>query len=129
MQPVCSGSMLTCSMGAAPSQLMVTIPDNPAKPAALWPANVMDSKPMVNIRPFGMCRSMANPHVAGATAAARGALTPMPCIPPNISPWLPGDAATLVRNAPALNKGSQATCAFGGVIAVAVAMPVSPPGR
>jgi hypothetical protein len=108
---------------------MVLNADNPTKPAAQWPANVQDSRPMANIRPFGMCRSPANPHVAAAMAAAQGHLVPMPCIPSTISAWVPGDPTTLVRGAPALNQGSQATCAFGGVIMIALAKPVSPPGR
>jgi len=121
--PLCSGSKLMCSMGTAPSDLMVATPDNPMKPQQTWPANIMDCKPMVNIRPFGMCRSMANPQVMAASAAARGATVPAPCIP-NVATWAPGDALNMVRNLPGLTKTSQAVCAFGGVIIVTVPNPI-----
>jgi Domain of unknown function (DUF4280) len=118
MQPVCSGSKLTCSMGAGLSELIVNLPEDPAKTSRPWPANIHDSKPMANIGPFGVCRSMANPHVAAASAASRGALVPMPCVPTTAAPWAPGDPMTQVRKAPALSRESRVMCAWGGVIAV-----------
>lgn len=83
-------------------------------------ANIMDNKPMVNILPFGMCQSMANPTVASATAAAFGVLTPMPCVPVTAAPWAPGSPTVLVANMPALNNTSKCMCNWGGVISVAV---------
>ena len=76
---VCTGAMMKCAMGMAPSTFsatpkMVMTGNMPA-------GNIMDFVPMMNIPPFGMCMSLANPQVAAATAAALGALTPMPCIP------------------------------------------------
>ena len=77
---VCMGAMLKCSFGNAPSTLAV-LPTNQVYASIMPAANVMDYAPLVNIMPFGMCSSLANPTVAAATAAAMGALTPMPCLP------------------------------------------------
>lgn len=108
---------LMCSFGMAPSTLMV-LPLNRVvvenKPAA----NILDSKPLINILPFGMCMSLANPMVAAATAAALGILTPMPCIPVTAAPWAPGAPKTLVAGAPALTMGSMCVCSYGGVIQI-----------
>ncbi|TNJ62374.1 DUF4280 domain-containing protein [Paenibacillus hemerocallicola] len=113
---VCGGAMLQCSFGAAPSSLMV-LPANRVM-TSMPIANIMDNKPMVNILPFGMCQSMANPTVAAATAAAFGALTPMPCVPVTAAPWAPGSPTVLVANMPALNNTSKCMCNWGGVIQV-----------
>ena len=111
---VVMGSMLQCTFGVAPSTLSV-LPTNcciSSTPAA----NIMDNKPMVNILPFGMCNSMANPMVAAATAAALGVLTPMPCIPVTTAPWVPGAPTLLLGNMPVLNDSSMCMCNWGGVI-------------
>jgi hypothetical protein len=78
----------------------------------------MDSAPMVNIMPFGMCQSLANPTVAAATAAALGVLTPMPCIPVTPAPWAPGSATVMLAKMPALNNTSMCMCNWGGVITI-----------
>ena len=110
-----AGSMLQCTMGAAPATLAVVVPMvTAATPAA---ANIMDCAPMVNIPTFGMCRSPANPTVAAATAAALGVLTPMPCVPVT-TPWTPGVATVLLRGMPALDASSKCVCAYGGQISV-----------
>ena len=107
---------MQCSFGAAPSSLVV-LPAN--KTLTVTPdANIMDNKPMVNILPFGMCSSLANPTVASATAAALGVLTPMPCIPVIPAPWAPGSPTVLIANMPALNNSSKLMCAYGGVIQI-----------
>ena len=69
---VCMGAMLKCSFGVAPGTLMV-LPTNLVM-TKVPDANIMDNKPMLNIMPFGMCQSMANPMVIAATAAALGVL-------------------------------------------------------
>lgn len=81
-------------------------------------ANIMDHIPMVNIMPFGVCSSPANPTVAAATAAKLGVMTPMPCIPATPAPWVPGAPTVLLANMPALNNTSKLMCTWGGVIQV-----------
>ena len=113
---VVMGAGLVCTFGAAPSSLVVlpaSMTTAESKPAA----NIMDSAPMVNIPPFGMCMSMANPTVASATAAALGVLTPMPCIPAT-TPWAPGSPTVMIGGQPALTNSSTCTCAFGGSISI-----------
>ncbi|MFC6232110.1 DUF4280 domain-containing protein [Paenibacillus allorhizosphaerae] len=115
---VCSGAMLQCSFGSAPSSLIV-LPKNKVTTATPL-ANIMDNQPITNISPFGMCSSMANPTVASATAAALGALTPMPCVPNIAAPWVPGSTTVLVANMPALNSSCKLMCNWAGVISVAM---------
>jgi hypothetical protein len=110
--------MLQCSFGAAPSSLTV-LPLNRTLTGAPA-ANIMDNKPFVNILPFGMCNTPSNPMVAAATAAALGVLTPMPCIPVTVAPWVVGAPTVLIGNMPALNNSAKLMCNWGGVIQVVV---------
>jgi hypothetical protein len=116
---VVNGAQLQCSFGAAPSNLVV-LPTNREKIANQFAANIMDHVPMVNIIPFGMCSSLANPTTASATSAAMGALTPTPCIPVVPAPWAPGSPTVLVANQPALNNPAKCMCAYAGVISIAL---------
>lgn len=113
---VSSGAMCMCSFGTAPSSLMV-LPINRVT-TAMPLANIMDNKPMINILPFMMCMSLANPTVQAATTAALGVLTPMPCIPNITSPWMPGSPTVLIGGQPALNASSKLMCNFGGIIQI-----------
>jgi hypothetical protein len=101
----------------APSTLTV-LPINRVMTSSLPAANIMDNKPMMNVMPFGMCQSPANPTVAAATAAALGVLTPMPCIPVTVAPWTPGSPTVLVGGMPALNNSSKLMCMWAGVISI-----------
>ncbi|HEY9127983.1 MAG TPA: DUF4280 domain-containing protein [Acidobacteriaceae bacterium] len=114
---VCMGAMLQCSMGMAPSSLVV-LPVNRVMTNNMPDANIMDHIPMVNIMPFGMCMSPANPMVAAATAAALGVLTPMPCIPATVAPWTPGAPTVMIGNMPALDNTSMLMCMWAGQIMV-----------
>ncbi|MDE7063812.1 MAG: DUF4280 domain-containing protein, partial [Lachnospiraceae bacterium] len=111
---VTGGATMTCSFGMAPSTLNVM---PAAKTTSAMPlATISDNVPFVNIMPFGMCQSMANPTVASATAAAMGALTPMPCTPVISGPWAPGVPQVLVGGKPGVNNQWKLTCAYGGLI-------------
>lgn len=112
---VCMGAMMQCSFGMAPSSLVV-LPTNMTYTDQVPDANIMDHIPMVNIMPFGMCMSPANPVVAAATAAALGVLTPMPCIPATPAPWITGAPTVLLGNMPTLDNVSTLMCIWGGVI-------------
>lgn len=115
---VCMGAMLMCSFGAAPSSLVV-LPTNKVLGATPC-ANIMDHIPLLNIMPFGVCSSLANPMVAAATAAALGVLTPMPCIPATVAPWIPTAPTVLVGVMPTLTSDSKCMCMWGGVIQITV---------
>ena len=106
---VVNGAMLQCTFGAAPSSLTVL---------PVTRVTASDSKPMTNIKPFGVCMSPSNPQVAAATAAALGVLTPQPCIPATASPWTPGTPTVTIGGQPALTNVSKCMCTWGGVISV-----------
>ena len=115
---VVNGAELVCSFGMAPSNLVV-LPVHREQIEDQFAANIMDHIPLVNILPFAMCTSLANPEVAAATAAALGVLTPMPCIPATSSPWVPGSPTVLLDDEPALDDPSILICDWAGVITVA----------
>jgi hypothetical protein len=112
---VCMNAQMMCTMGVAPSSLVV-LPINRVMTSQVPDANIMDHIPIMNITPFGMCMSPANPQVAAATAAAMGVLTPMPCIPNTPSPWVPGAPTVLLGNQPTLDNTCQLMCTWAGVI-------------
>ena len=108
-------STTMCAMGMAPGQFIV-LPANKVM-ATMPTANIMDNKPIVNIAPFAMCTSPANPEVASATAAALGVLTPMPCVPNPPGPWIQASSPTeMIGNMPSADISCQLMCAYAGAI-------------
>src|SRR6266508_3889260 len=108
---------LMCSMGIGPSQLVV-MPQNRVNAQGQLAANIMDHVPFVNITPFPLCNSMANPVVAAATAAKLGVFTPVACLPTTPAPWAPGSPTVLIGGMPALNNTSTCMCVYGGIISI-----------
>lgn len=113
---VTNGATIMCSFGMAPSTLTVMPASRvfSSAPAAC----VSDCIPNVNIPPFGMCSSLANPAVASATSAALGVLTPQPCTPLITGTWQPGSPNVLIGGKPALNQTCKCMCAYAGIIQI-----------
>jgi hypothetical protein len=114
---VVNGAKLKCNQGTSPASLAIAVPPH-AQSGQEDMATVQDHQSSVNISSFGMCRSMANPQVASATAAAQGTLTPQPCNPVTSSPWTPGASKTTLGGEAVLTDDSKCTCAWGGTIEI-----------
>ncbi len=114
---VCSGAMMKCTMGSSPARLTV-LPTRTVFLAGQPQANISDHKSMVNLAPFGVCRSLAFPPTAAATAAAHGHLTPMPCVHNTPAPWFVGKMDTLIKGQPALLQSCKCQCMWGGTISL-----------
>ena len=113
-----TGAQCMCSFGTAPSTINVTSQVKvlmEKKPVA----TILDCQPYVNIAPFAMCTSLANPAVASATAAALGVLTPQPCTMVPAGTWTPAQATVLAGGSPCLTNDCRLMCALGmGTISV-----------
>lgn len=115
---VTTGAMLMCSFGVAPSVLNV-LPLNRVLAGGMPAANIMDFKPFLNIPPFTLCRSMANPVVAKANPGfPYGTFKPQPCTPIIPAPWIPGSPTVLIGNIPAVSNNCKVMCAYAGIIQV-----------
>jgi hypothetical protein len=115
---VAATATVMCSFGMAPSTLNV-LPTSMVLVEGKPIATITDSVGMLNLPPFGMCTSLANPTVASATTAAMGVLTPMPCTPMPV-PWTPGVPLVLAGGKPVVNATCTTTCSFGGMITITV---------
>lgn len=113
---LCKGATLSCNQGDATS-IYEVLPQRgvflDGKPLAA----ISDTKPMINIKPFGMCKSMANPTVAVATAANRGKLQKMPCVPNTIGIWTDG-ANHFLSSEKIPCESSKCKCAYAGEISI-----------
>lgn len=87
------GAEISCTMGAASGKLMV-LPHR-VKMCGGNRANIGDCKPMVNILPFGVCKT-----------------TGMPCVPACVM-WMNGRTDVLIEGLPALLSTSLTVCPAG----------------
>ena len=104
-------------MGTSPARLTV-LPVRTVFLAGQPQANISDHKTMLNLGPFGLCRSLGYPATASATAAAHGTLTPMPCMHNTPLPWIGGKMDNLIKGQPALLKSCRCQCLWGGTISL-----------
>ncbi len=116
---VIAGALLSCSMGTAPTALVVT--SNTTVLSTLPAATIMDYAPLTNIPTFVMCASTTNPTTIAATAAASGVYTQGACIPACAAPWSPGASKTMIGSFPALTDSCKCTCSYGGSISISFA--------
>lgn len=114
---VCSGATMKCTMGTSNAKLTV-LPIRTVNLTGKPMANISDHLTMINLAPFGRCRSLGFPATAAATAAHHGKLTPMPCMHNTPFPWMKGKNDYLVKGDPALLKSSTCQCMWGGTISL-----------
>jgi len=95
---VVDGARLKCSLGVAPSKLVV-LPDRTVELTGKREANVMDCK-ITNIIPFGACKITSPPK---------------PCTPACVR-WLSGKQDNLIQGQPALLNSDKVICMAGGGI-------------
>ncbi|MDA8209597.1 MAG: DUF4280 domain-containing protein [Actinomycetota bacterium] len=112
---VVAGAQMMCSFGLVPSTL---IAEGTVLADELPVATIANMIPIDNIPPFGMCDSLANPEVDAATTAALGVLTPMPCVPVIVDPWIPLAPTVQADGIPVLVMGSMCNCAWGGIVEI-----------
>jgi len=118
---VFNGVKLECSMGDMESYLEVPDPEGAGFISGEKAANIKDCIPILNIRPFGRCKSPLYPPTASATALNFGVLQPMPCTVPNIigDKWENWEESGLyIRGAPVLMHSATLNCIFSGTIAI-----------
>lgn len=113
---VCTGATLRCTQGTSLGRLTAT--PKMVSLCANDQANITDFIPLVNIPGFGLCRSLAYPPTASATAANFGQLTPMPCVPGTCAPWSTVDANSLLAGSPALLDKAKLSCMYNGTISI-----------
>ena len=114
---VCIGAIAQCPFGAAPTPLTF-LPTSMIMGKSGPMGTIIDCVPFMNIIPFGVCMSIANPVTAALTAAAFGVLTPGPCLPVPAGTWLPAKPTVLSKMGPLISSDSMLICAYGGVIKI-----------
>lgn len=114
---VTTGAKLKCSFGQKAGSLTATVAASVAIDGSVQ-ATIMDFAPMANISAFGKCKCMGYPPTAAATAANKGRLKPMPCIPGTAAPWSGGSEAVNIFGQAALLENSKLVCSYGGQIQI-----------
>ena len=108
---ICALSLLKCSCGTVPTPFIV-LPINGVTTTGLPAGNALDNIPFLNIIPFGMCTTSANPTVAAAGGS------PMPCIPVTLFPWSDTATTVKIKGIPSVTQESKLQCLWTGSISV-----------
>lgn len=114
---VTSQAIMKCSCGDKNARLTV-YPDRTVFLSEKPMANISDHISLYNIAPFGKCHTTRYPATGAATAANKGKLTPMPCIPGTDNNWLNGKEDYIIKGYAALLKSSYCKCKWGGIITI-----------
>lgn len=114
---ICSGATMRCTKGTSLARLTV-LPSRTVFLTGQPMANISDHLSMINLAPFGRCRSLGFPATASATAANHGSLTPMPCMHNTPFPWMRGKDDYIIKGDSALLKSSTCSCMWGGTISL-----------
>ena len=112
---VCSGATMKCTFGDKTVKLKV-YPDRTVFLTGQPMANISDHISLYNISGFGKCHTTRYPATGAATAANKGKLTPMPCIPGTVKKWQNGKDDYIIKGEHALLKSSYCRCQWGGII-------------
>jgi hypothetical protein len=112
---VVNGATLSCSCGSDYSKLKVCDERNVYTNGKLQ-ANVLDSKPNLNIMPFSKCIGERNQgNIIGTDSMGRPQRV---CVPIIFMEWINGKKDTLVEGYPALLDKSTIMCMCGGKIII-----------
>ncbi len=103
-----AGAIIACNQGALPTPLNVIRPF--IKTQYTPCANVNDFVPMVNIVPFGICRSPMNP-------AFKPPIIP-PCTPIITNPWSASNSSKKLSGCAILTSNATCKCQLGGTISI-----------
>lgn len=114
---ICSGATMRCTKGTSLARLTV-LPSRTVFLTGQPMANISDHLSMINLAPFGRCRSLGFPATASATAANHGSLTPMPCMHNTPFLWMRGKDDYIIKGDSALLKSSTCSCMWGGTISL-----------
>lgn len=113
-----TGLALTkCMWGVAPS-VYLTLPIHREITFIMPAATMLDTFPFLNMMPFILCQSKANPMVIAIMIASLGSVQVAPCIPMTFIPWVPPVPTVLIDNMPAINNNAKAMCLWAGQIQI-----------
>ena len=114
---VCMGAKLKCSFGAGPKNMMVLPIARVINSKIKSIAGQLDIIPILNIPPFGQCKSPINP-MNWKMAGPIPVFVPSSCLPIPVAPWSPVAKKLKIGGKPAMLQTSKTMCIWLGKITV-----------